>query len=431
MPEIPLDSVHIDVARIRQDVGNIDELAQSFQELGQIHAILLDEDNTILAGLRRFLAARKLGWQTIRADYFSGLDEITKKRIELEENILRLQLTWQEEVLAKRGIHQLMQGIHGKSAPGEHNPEGAWKVEDTARLLRQSKGMTSMDLTLADAIEYLPGIERSEGKRAALRIYRKLKETAILSELAKRRESGSEGKLFHFFHADCCERLPEMPSDFADLIITDPPYGIGYDSVRRDRETAYKGIEFHDDLPYVLELFNDAAHELYRVLKPGGHCYVFASPSTWTRFEPILVAQRFLVRSHPLIWVKNVPTPGQVASGGFMNRYEIIIFAWKDVPRPLKETTRGQGGQSADDVFGADRQYPAPTQRLHSTEKPVELLRYMIRLSSEEGETVLDPFAGSGSTAVAATLEKRRSISFEIEAEAYGAAIARLEGGLM
>jgi len=414
--EILIDQIKIDVARIRKDVGDIDELSASIKSHGLIHAIVLDENDNIIAGFRRYLAVRGLGRTSIRAERFTDLSELQKKQIELEENVRRLQLTWQEEVTAKKELHHIMQTLHGVSSQGK---AGGWKVEDTAKLLGQSVGMTSMDLGLAEAVEVLPIIGEATSKTAAIKVTRKAKESAILRELSKRKPQTAAAFLRHVVtHGDCLEVLDTFESDSIDLVITDPPYGVSYDEVRINRDDTYEGVRFKDDVAYAIDLVTTVAPKLFRVMKPGSLLYVFTSFVNYPAFSKAFEGVGFWVRAVPLVWVKRMPTPGQVGSGGFMNRYELIIFAAKDVPRVLRAV--------ANDVL----EYGAPTTRIHATEKPVELLKYLIELSCEPEELVLDPFAGSGSTCIAATLSNRRSIGIEVDEQCHGAAIARLEGGL-
>lgn len=82
--------------RIRKDMGDISKLKQSLQSIGLINPILLDSTNTLISGERRFEAAKSLGWKTIEAKVISEKDKLKKLNLELEENLIRKDFTYQE-----------------------------------------------------------------------------------------------------------------------------------------------------------------------------------------------------------------------------------------------------------------------------------------------------------------------------------------------
>src|SRR5712664_3579637 len=94
--------------RIRKDMGNLDELLNSIKEVGLIQPIVLSRENKLIAGERRFRCLQKLGVATlVHAHHFvfnDELDGLKIKAMEIEENVRRKQLTWQEEVLAKKRL---------------------------------------------------------------------------------------------------------------------------------------------------------------------------------------------------------------------------------------------------------------------------------------------------------------------------------------
>lgn len=420
--EVPLDSIVIEANRIRIELGDIDGLAASISLHGLLHPIVIDRQNTLIAGFRRYLAHQKLGAPTIRVTRFGDLDETTRKRIELEENTRRLQLSWQEEILATKQIHELMQTIHGPSTQGQRtdlaSTKPGWNLAQTAKLLGKSVGLTHADIQLASAVSVLPTLSGARNKAAAILAMRKIKEGALLKELATRGLQLQTKSLWTLIQGDACEELQRL-TEPVDLILMDPPYGIDYGETRTNRDGISPGITYKDSFDSFITLMSRVSKEMFRLLKPGCFCFVFSDYENFIPLLNIMQMAGFDWRPRPLIWVKTVPTPGQVQGGGFMNRYELIGVFWKDVCRPLR--------LNANDVL----EYPAPQQRIHSSEKPVDLLKYLIEISTEPGELVLDPMMGSGSTLVAATKGKRRSIGIEILDEAYGLAIARLEGGLL
>lgn len=93
--QIPLEQIKIK-KRIRKDLGDINALAESMKQYGQLHPIILNKKNILISGFRRMEAAKLLGWRTINAQIIDAGDEITKLEFELEENIQRQNLTNEE-----------------------------------------------------------------------------------------------------------------------------------------------------------------------------------------------------------------------------------------------------------------------------------------------------------------------------------------------
>lgn len=205
---------------------------------------------------------------------------------------------------------------------------------------------------------------------------------------------------------DSAEVLKSLPSDSVDLICTDPPYGMSYQSSRRIDK--HRKIIGDDDLSWLPTI----ARELYRVLKPDRHAYLFCNEYAISLFRSELENAGFRVK-RCLVWLKNNHSSGDL-EGDYGNMTEFIVFAHKG-RRPLI-------GKRDTNVV----RFPRTNNDLHPTQKPVELIEYLISKSSLPGEKVLDPFLGSGTTAVAAVKLGRRYIGIEIDADYVAKAQARL-----
>src|SRR5262245_15694129 len=95
---LSIDAIRVDrEGRQRKQVNGIEILADSINRLGLIHPIVVTRDGTLVAGERRLAACKQLGWGNISCQYVDELDELHLRAIELEENIKRTDLTWQEE----------------------------------------------------------------------------------------------------------------------------------------------------------------------------------------------------------------------------------------------------------------------------------------------------------------------------------------------
>ena len=103
---IPIEDIKVK-KRIRKDIGDISDLAESLKRFGQISPIVITKNNVLIAGERRLEAARSLGWRTINAIVAEISDEVTKLEYELEENIQRRDFTREEEDEAIQKIIKL------------------------------------------------------------------------------------------------------------------------------------------------------------------------------------------------------------------------------------------------------------------------------------------------------------------------------------
>lgn len=178
--------------------------------------------------------------------------------------------------------------------------------------------------------------------------------------------------------------LASLPADTVPFIFTDPPYGIGYHS------NHYKGKNPHSPLANdwnfsPAALFNEAA----RVLCDGGVMYLCCRWDVYPLWAPAIV--RPLILKTAIVWLKNNHSAGDL-TGSFGNKYELILFIVKG-----RHQLRGQRWTN---VWEFPR--VSHTVMLHPTQKPEGLVRRAIEASTDLSDLVVDPFVGSGTTAVAA-----------------------------
>jgi site-specific DNA-methyltransferase (adenine-specific) len=182
-------------------------------------------------------------------------------------------------------------------------------------------------------------------------------------------------------HGDCLSLLPAVGDESAALVIADPPYGIGYHS------NHYKGKNPHapvaNDWNFQPSVF---FQECYRVLRDGGALYLFCRWDVQPLWLPILNGCGLKVKN-VIAWVKDNWSAGDL-DGNFGNQYETIIFATKG-----RHQRRGRRWSN---VWEFPR--VPHTKMVHPTQKPVPLLERAVLASSDPGDLVLDPYAGSGST---------------------------------
>ena len=411
MPKLKVSEVKT-TPRFRTRFVDIDKLAESIRTFGLIEPIVLDENNVLIAGERRLKAHKRLKMEEIEVKYIRDLNELEKKEIELEENIQRDAFTWQEEVSAKAALHKLKQTIHGGATPGHKG----WGVVQTADALGESPGTVSMDIQLARGMKAFPELMKEKSKTTA---YKKLKDKQremLQTELAKRMKARKMLEHPSIIHGDCIAEMAKMDADSVDLIITDPPFGIELAKAQSFKKHHDKVYSIDDDNYTIFDMLDKAAAQMYRVLRMDRHAYVFCGIQYAMKLRDILMKYGFTVHNLPLIWDKGSGSyPSQQTT--YVHSYEAFLHCIKG-KRRLNGTPR--------DIFPIKR-VPS-NKKIHPTEKPTELLRSLIELSSLLGEKVLDPFAGSGATIVAAKETNRQGVGIEIDERYYTGIIERLGG---
>jgi DNA modification methylase len=236
-------------------------------------------------------------------------------------------------------------------------------------------------------------------------------------------------------NADCLDILKQLPDKCIDLVVTDPPYGIEYKAFRSGR-----GNILNDDNLNWVDIF---CKETSRVLKSGNHLYCFVDVEYCPEFIFGFRKNGFKIRN-----LLTIPR-GVKGNGGdriFQQQFEFCIFATlgtKDEGRKFNETKilKPSEGYLKDKRYNPkeylyrlpDNWYWLKASEhnsknvLHPTQKSVESIQTMLKISSNENDLVLDCFSGSGTTAIACHNLKRRFICIEKDKDYYEASVKRLE----
>lgn len=204
--------------------------------------------------------------------------------------------------------------------------------------------------------------------------------------------------------------IDELEDKSAKLLLTGPPYGMGYKSNRRWASEASRVIA-GDGSEEAFVLLEDVLRMALPKLADDAHVLVFCSWRGELHVRFILERAGLTVKGS-LVWVKEEHSAGDV-KGSFAPLHERIVHAVKGNPEVTPRKP---------DVFQVSR----AKREMHPMEKPVELLKQLIECTTSEGDLVLDPFAGSGSTCIAALEMDRRFVGFEIDQEYYEKARERL-----
>ena len=219
---------------------------------------------------------------------------------------------------------------------------------------------------------------------------------------------------------DSLELLKELPDESIDAVITDPPYGLNYLSTWTDKH--HKLVNDEDER--IDKLYAEFLPEVRRLLKPKG---VLCSFSGGGGFRPTTVYATLELIKHldliqTLVWSKG-KNDGSFVGLGWKYRpsYEMILVAAKD------KDNYNFYPQYSSNVFVCPPHIPIAENGDHPTQKPLRVMRWLIKNHTQKGDTVLDPFMGSGTTGIASLQMGRNFIGYEIDADYFHTAKQRIE----
>jgi len=392
---IPVDQIRVRDNRNRKifTKDQLQLLAESLASstgLIQLPVVRLAEDGKreLLAGERR-MRAMQLLWTAGRTFSYmneevplgqlphaliSEVDDLTARAIELEENIRRVDLTWQERVTAIAAFHVLQVA---------RNPEQS--LSDTSIELGYRPSYPIKNATILAKHLNDPDIARAKTPHEAMKLLSRKVEREFRAEaIVAHFESGQLGK--HFLHLASVEDfLPTLPAASFDVILTDPPYGVNAETFHANMTLFH---EYDDDWESTQHKLYVLAVEGFRVAKQQAHAYVFCDVLTFSAVAEIFNEAGWSVWPRPLIWSKDV---GHIPNAqlGPRRQYECFLYANKG-NRPVI--------MLYPDVISC----PTVKDKLHAAQKPVDLFVNILRRSVNPGDTVLDPFCGTGTVFEAA-----------------------------
>ena len=233
-------------------------------------------------------------------------------------------------------------------------------------------------------------------------------------------------RLNYIDNIDCLEGLKEVPDKSVDLIVTDPPYfinmghGGGKENMKKQREGAPVGNGLNsnrtfNDLAICAPFYKELFREWSRVLTDSGHFYMFTDWRAYGFYYPRM--QQFLPVRNLLVWDK-----GGAPGSYYTYSHELVMFG-AYAPKLLHA-----GGTNVLQGFKAFSSGAKKTngEKVHPTQKPVELITKFIEDATDPGAVVLDTFMGSGTTAVACVRTGRNYIGFELDEQYHAIATQRV-----
>jgi ParB/RepB/Spo0J family partition protein len=405
---IPISEIE-SIDRSRLDLGDLDELVNSFKKYGIIQSLAVATNRNVdggapyrlLAGGRRYAAATLAGIKEVPVKiYLEELSEMHMKSIELEENLRRKDLTFIEKCKLTREINDLQIALYGRKISTSPDAPGH-SMRDTADMLNVSPMTVVNDIKLATAMEQFPDIdwEGCKNQSEALKVLAKFEERVVRADLSSRaselmKSSKTKKMIDSYILGDFFEKIKGVPSNSIDLVEIDPPYGIDLPNLKKEHNSNYGDSYNEVDSSAYIPFIGKVLEESYRVMKDDSWLIFWFGPEPWFDIIYSLIKQsKFETRRLCGIWTKN---NGQTKHPDIYlaQAYEMFYYARKG-NAVINLDKRGRSN-----VFSFDP--VSPTNKIHPTERPVPLMEEILRTFTWEGSRIIVPFAGSGNTLRAA-----------------------------
>ena len=353
------------------------KLRSSLREFGFINPVIIDRDFNVIAGHGRIAAAKEEGMEEVPCVFADFLTEAQKKAYILADNRMALDAGWDEELL-RIEIESLQGADFDVSLTGFGEDEIADLFAGDGE-----KDVKDDDFDLSAALEKAAFVERGD-------IWTVGRHRLMCGDATSAEDVAAL-----------------MDGKKANLIVTDPPYGVSFKSgsglsIQND---SMKGDEFYT---FLYNSFSQmAAH-----LENGGAAYVFHADTEGLNFRKAFVDAGFHLAG-VCIWVKNSLVLGR---SDYQWQHEPVLYGFlKNGKHPWysdrKQTT----------IWNYDK---PKRNKNHPTSKPLDLLGYPVCNSSQENAIVLDTFGGSGSTMMACEQTNRICCMMELD-EKYASVILR------
>lgn len=385
MAKTTTDMQLVEIGRLIPYVNNarthspdqIAKLRSSLREFGFINPVIIDRDYNIIAGHGRVLAAQEEKITEVPCVFVDYLTEAQKKAYIIADNRMAMDAGWDEELL-KLEIETLQgmdfdvsfTGFEDQEIADLFGADGRSDVEDD-------------DFDLNAALEKASFVEKGD-----------------IWQVGRHRLMCGDAT-----SADDVSAL--MDGKKANLIVTDPPYGVSFESwhgltIQND---SIKGEEFYS---FLLAAFKNMADNL----ENGGAAYVFHADTESVNFRRAFADAGFHL-SGCCIWVKNSLVPGY---SDYQWQHEPVLYGFLQNGKH-----RWYSDRSQTTVWNFNK---PKINKNHPTSKPLDLLAYPIGNSSQANSIVVDTFGGSGSTLMACENTNRICYMMELD-EKYASVILR------
>lgn len=455
MDLIKLDRIKVG-DRLREDLGDVEALARSIRDNGLMQPIVLDDEGNLIAGGRRLTAFGLLASNKVESEdpskfgsipfvKFGSLSPSKRRLLEIEENLRRKSMTWQEEVL---GIYEYHRECEREAVKAHES----WSQEATGQLLGMAQTSVSLALRVAKELKKKDSpLLKCENMREAVtaismraldeaakeqlrRIAAKQSEMTknvslqqaqviidpakvaqvqlrpalttqdILKEVAVKAGPTKEEIARFYLHGDSLKLIPEVAkTQLINHIICDPPFGIDMDNL--DETNVERVLDEHqvDSNLKLIENFLLVSYE--NIAKDGFLCMWYdldhhEKIAEWARKIGWKVCR------WPLVWCKSSPCRNSSAQYNITKSTEVCYFLRRSESSIIK-TKQSKNFIVADSVRSST----------HPFVKPRAVWDYCIDTVSTQKQLILDPFAGEGSSLSAIFNAGRIPLGIELKEE--------------
>ena len=357
-------------------------LSDAIKEYGFDQPIVVDENNVIIKGHGRLLAAKKLGLSEVPVIKNSDLSDIQKKALRISDNKISQLSGWNDELLFNELKELSENGFDNFESIGFLGSE-----------------LSNLEIELDKCNEkddsYVQDDDNIESVVKSGQIW----------ELGDHRLLCADSTKLENF-----EKLFEDKK--ADLLLTDPPYGVNYVGISKKRDKIENDELTGDNLfNFLNKVFNNS----FKFINNCKQFYVWFSLSNYSFFEKSLIENGFINRQ-VLIWVKN---HFNLSHSDYHNKYEPCFYGFNS-----KNDRIWNGGRNKSTIL----EYNKPSNNdIHPTQKPVEMINHLIYNSTNKNGVIMDPFLGSGTTLISSEITDRICYGMEILDKYCDAIIKRWE----
>lgn len=431
-----VSSLHIAPNRQRSEhpIEAHQELVESIRQHGILHPPVVrtaaDGTPTLIAGERRYRAMSdiiELGgriWYAgeelpegfIPVNDLGDLSPLEAEEAELEENIRRVDLTWQECTQATLRLANLREAQHAADPVAIPKPTLASLAQEVKGkpANNNDKNEVSQALIVARHLDR-PEVAAAKNVKDALTVIRKIEQADRRAALASSVGATFNSTAHTLINGDSLVHMAQMADGTFDVILTDPPYGMNADEFGDSGTGQVQQHGYDDSFENMWRLMEKFLPETYRIAKAQAHLYLFCDAGNFGLLSDMAIEAGWKVFRTPLIWHKphgfRAPWPEQ----GPQRKYETILYAVK-------------GGRKVTKIFGDVITCGADEATGHKAQKPVELFVDLLKRSVMPGDAVLDAFAGSGPILAAAHALQCKATAIELDPTYYGMMLERMKG---
>lgn len=441
MTKAPIHSAHfqdIVVGKDRQrkefEGASLMDLATSIIKWGLFHPVTVRREEeteklVLIAGERR-IRAMNLLWnlgETVRCGgvtfdtehvpfvFVGEVDPLDAFEMELEENLKRVDLPWQEKAAATAKLFKARKERAARTGEQVPTLEEFTKDVSATRIIDAPRDVLRSDVILTENM-HRPEVAAAATPKEALKVLRRLEAKDNAERLAASVGESFTRSSHTLLQGNCLEVLQGLPALSFDVCCSDPPYGMDAHTFDDSGGKVPVGAHgYEDSLESWFPLMEGLFKELSRVMKAQAALYLFCDFDRFIDLRNLAGVYEWKAFRTPLVWVNQssnrVPWPDM----GPMRKYQLVLYCQR-------------GDRKCNQIYPDVLVYPSDANLGHNAQKPVAAYVDLLRRSVLPGDSVLDPFCGSGPLFPAAHELKCKATGIELDPAFAGIAASRIEG---